>query len=187
MIEFVLFWTCCLCAIAGALGAAVLRNLFHASLLLGLSLVGIAGLYLFLEASYLACVQVVVYVGGILVLVMFATLFSSDVMGAVQRAPAWLRVTGFTGALLAAVVAIRLANVALQSGKALQQSRGATGTGDAISPAGADATGTQAIGDLLTGAWFVPFLAAGFLLTVALVAAVATVKRFRRPTEAARG
>ena len=53
MIELFLFWTCCLAAIAGALGAAVVRNLFHAALLLGLSLAGVAGLYLFLEAGAL--------------------------------------------------------------------------------------------------------------------------------------
>jgi NADH:ubiquinone oxidoreductase subunit 6 (subunit J) len=183
VIELLMFWTCCLCAISGAIGAAVVRNLFHASLLLGLSLVGIAGLYLFLEASYLACVQVIVYVGGILVLVMFATLFSSDVMGAVQRTPSWLRVTGITGALLASVVAVRLAAVAIHVAKGLEMTRGATGRPDAIT----GGNGTEAIGDLLTGAWFVPFLAAGFLLTLALVAAVATVKRFRRTTEALRG
>jgi NADH-quinone oxidoreductase subunit J len=181
-IELPLFWACCLCAIAGALGAAVVRNLFHAALLLGLSLVGVAGLYLFLEASYVACVQVVVYVGGILVLMLFATLFSSDVMGAVQRTPSWLRTFGMVGALLSGLVGIRLAQEAMQSATALTHERGRTGVPDVI---GGDAGGGAAIGDLLTGPWVVPFLAAGVLLTVALVAAVATVQRFRRPAAAA--
>jgi NADH:ubiquinone oxidoreductase subunit 6 (subunit J) len=183
VIETVLFWTCCLCAIAGALLAATVRNLFHAALLLGLSLVGVAGLYLFLEAQWLACVQVVVYVGGILVLVLFATLFSSDVMGAVQRTPVWLRAVGTLGALLAGAVAVRLLQTAMQAAHGLELARGATGVADTID---GDA-GTGTIGDLLTSAWMVPFLAAGLLLTVALVAAVATVQRFRRPPEAARG
>src|SRR6185503_13663619 len=104
VIETLLFWTCGLCVCIGALGAATVRNLFHAALLLGLSLVGVAGLYLFLGAHWLACVQVVVYVGGILVLILFSTLFSADVMGLVQRTPWLLRIAGGLGALLSAVV-----------------------------------------------------------------------------------
>jgi NADH:ubiquinone oxidoreductase subunit 6 (subunit J) len=180
VIEHLLFWTCCLSAVAGAVGAALVRNLFHAALLLGLSLVGVAGLYLFLECQWLACVQVVVYVGGILVLILFATLFSADVMGAVQHTPFWLRALGFLGTALAAAAGVRLAQVAFRSAQRLEHTRSATGSADQIG-------GDHAIGDLLTGAWSVPFLAAGALLTVALVGAVATVKRFRRPAGGAGG
>ncbi|MGB3965550.1 MAG: NADH-quinone oxidoreductase subunit J, partial [Planctomycetota bacterium] len=85
MIGTLLFVVCAVVAIVGALGAALVRNLFHGALLLGLCLLGTAGLYLFLEQQWLACVQVVVYVGGILVLILFATLFSADVRGVVQQ------------------------------------------------------------------------------------------------------
>lgn len=174
MIELFLFWTCCLAAIAGALGAAVVRNLFHAALLLGLSLAGVAGLYLFLEASYLACIQVIVYIGGILVLTLFATLFSSDIMGAVQRTPLWLRLGGLAGAALAAAVAGRLAQLAISHATGLDSARSRPGSvPDAID-------GNRAIGDLLVGDWLVPFLLASVLLTTALVGAVALVKRYRR-------
>lgn len=178
MIEHILFWTCCTAAVIGAIGAATLRNLFHAALFLGLSLVGVAGLYLFLESSYLACIQVIVYLGGILVVTLFATLFSSDIMGRVQMAPWWLRLAGLAGAGLATMVAARLAVVAMQHAAELSQVRTAPGTlPDVISGQ------TNAIGDLLIGSWLVPFLVAGLLLTVALVAAVATVRRFRARTE----
>src|SRR5262249_40861322 len=113
VIELGLFWACCLLAVCGALGAALLRNLFHAALLPGLCLAGVAGLYLFLEAHYLACIQVVVYIGGILVLTLFATLFSADIMGATQRPALWLRAAGWIGAVLAAGVGWRLAQVAM--------------------------------------------------------------------------
>ena len=174
MIELALFWTCCLATLAGALGAAVVRNLFHAALLLGLCLAGIAGLYLFLEASYLACIQVIVYIGGILILTLFATLFSSDIMGKVQRTPIWLRLGGLVGAALAAVVAGRLAQLAINHAAGLGHTRSQPGTvPDAID-------GTHAIGDLLVGDWLVPFLLVSILLTAALVGAVAMVKRYRR-------
>lgn len=189
MIETLLFFCCGLCACVGAFGAATVRNLFHGALLLGLALVGVAGLYLFLEAQWLACVQVVVYVGGILVLVLFATLFSADVMGHVQRTPWPLRLAGSVGALLAAIVAARLAQVVLAHAASLDRTRSQPGMPDVI-----DGDSTS-IGDLLLSSWYVPFLAAGLLLTLALVAAVATVQRFRRPmqktgnapAEAARG
>ncbi|MEK7411830.1 MAG: NADH-quinone oxidoreductase subunit J [Planctomycetota bacterium] len=175
MIETALFWTCCLAAVIGAIGAATLRNLFHAALLLGLSLVGIAGLYLFLESSYLACIQVVVYLGGILVLVLFATLFSADIMGKLQQSPWWLRVAGLAGAALASAVAARLAQVAMHHAAELSIARTAPGTlPDVINGK------TGAIGDLLVGSWLVPFFVVGLLLTVALVGAVATVRRFRK-------
>ncbi len=174
MIELGLFWTCCLATVAGALGAATVRNLFHAALLLGLCLAGVAGLYLFLEASYLACLQVIVYIGGILVLTLFATLFSSDIMGAVQRTPLLLRIAGLAASALAALVAGRLAQIAIAHAANLGQTRSQPGTlPDVID-------GTQAIGDLLVGSWLIPFLVAGMLLTAALVGAVSIVKRYRR-------
>lgn len=174
MIELGLFWVCGLAAVAGAVGAVSVRNLFHAALLLGLSLAGVAGLYLFLQAAYLACIQVVVYIGGILVLILFATLFSADVMGAVQRSATWIRGVALAGAVLAAAVAWRLAQVTTESGKDLASTRSPTASvPDAI--AGAE----PAIGDLLVGSWLVSFLAAAMLLTVALIGAVATVRRFR--------
>jgi len=182
VIELLLFWTCCLTAVAGAIGAATVRNLFHAALLLGLCLSGVAGLYLFLEAAYLACIQVIVYIGGVLVLVLFATLFSADIMGRTQRPVWWLRLLGIVGGALAAVVAVRLLQVVLQHGRDLAARRNDSGAVPDLFGGSQDA-----IGDLLIGPWLVPFLLAGVLLTVALVSAVATVQRFRRPVERARG
>jgi NADH:ubiquinone oxidoreductase subunit 6 (subunit J) len=181
MIEMALFWTCCLAAMLGAIGAAVLRNLFHAALLLGLSLAGVAGLYLFLEASYLACIQVIVYIGGILVLVLFATLFSSDILGATQKTPWWARLAGVLGAGLAALVAGRIAEVTIANAMNLGRMRTAAGTLPDI------IDGQRTLGDLLLGTWMVPFLVAGVVLTIALVGAVATVRRFRKPAETPRG
>jgi NADH-quinone oxidoreductase subunit J len=171
VIETALFWLCCGVTVAGALGAAVVRHLVHAALLLGLCLVGVAGLYLFLEAEYLACIQVLVYVGGILVLVIFASLFSADIQGAVQRTPWWLRLAGLGAAGLAALVAGRLAQAAL------------AGTHTTRLAPGADHLASGTLGRLLIGDWLTVFLLAGMLLTVALVAAVAIVRRHQSTTK----
>ena len=64
--------------LVGALWVVTLRNLFRAALSLGLSLLGIAGIFLLLEAEFLAFVQVLVYVGAILTLVVFAIMLTSQ-------------------------------------------------------------------------------------------------------------
>ncbi|MEY4674677.1 MAG: hypothetical protein RL148_2461 [Planctomycetota bacterium] len=175
MIEHGLFWGCCLLAALSAVGAATVRNLFHAALLLGLCLLGVAGLYLFLQAWYLACIQVVVYLGGILVLVLFATLFSSDILGQRQVPSRAQQVGGVLAAGLGTAAGLHLLVVTLDHGLRLEQQRGPVHLADTgVGTAGG-------IGDLLVGSWFAPFLVAGVLLTVALVGAVATVKRYRRP------
>ena len=179
MIEQLLFWTCLVAVVAGALGAATVRNLIHAGLLLGISLVGVAGLYLFLHAEYLACIQLIVYVGGILVLVIFATLFSADIMGERQRGVWWQQVLGGFAAVLAAAVSVRLAQVVL-----IGHGPGLTTSATTIAP---DHLGGGGIGALLLGDWLVPFLAAGLLLTVVLIAAVAIVLRHQAARPASNG
>ena len=63
--------------LASALWVVMLRNLFRAALSLGLVLIGIAGLFIVLEAEFLAFVQILVYVGAILTLVVFAIMLTA--------------------------------------------------------------------------------------------------------------
>lgn len=67
-------------ALAGALGVVLNRNLFRAALFLVLSFVGVAGFYVLLEAEFLAMVQLLVYVGAISILIIFAVMLSRGVM-----------------------------------------------------------------------------------------------------------
>lgn len=61
-----------------------LPNLFRAALSLGLVLLGVAGLFILLEAEFLAFVQVLVYVGAILTLVVFAIMLTAKMQGSPQ-------------------------------------------------------------------------------------------------------
>ncbi len=71
------------------LGAALLvvtrRNVFHAALFLILSFFGVAGLYVLLEAPFLAAVQLFVYVGGIAILIVFAITLTRDTMNPLEN------------------------------------------------------------------------------------------------------
>lgn len=72
------FWILAAMTVGSALGVVLLRNLFRAALLLILSFLGIAGLYITLNADFLAAVQVLIYVGAISILMIFAIMLTRD-------------------------------------------------------------------------------------------------------------
>ncbi len=72
-IVFVVF---SLFSLGGALGVVTTRNLIHATLYLILSLFGAAGLFVLLSAPFLAAVQVLVYIGAIAILIVFAVMLT---------------------------------------------------------------------------------------------------------------
>ena len=63
-------------ALGGGLGVVVTRNVVHAALLLLVSLVAVAGLYLILLAEFLALVQVLIYGGAIIIVLLFAIMLT---------------------------------------------------------------------------------------------------------------
>jgi NADH-quinone oxidoreductase subunit J len=67
--------------LVSAVWVVTLRNLFRAALSLGLVLIGVAGLFILLEAEFLAFVQILVYVGAILTLVVFAVMLTARLQG----------------------------------------------------------------------------------------------------------
>jgi len=62
--------------LGGALGVVLARKVFHSALFLVLSFMGVAGLYILLEAEFIAGVQVMVYVADIAVLILFAVMLT---------------------------------------------------------------------------------------------------------------
>ena len=72
---------CSLLILASALWVVWLQNLFRAALSLGLVLLGVAGLFLVLGAEFLAFAQILVYVGAILTLVIFAVMLTAKSRG----------------------------------------------------------------------------------------------------------
>jgi len=78
-------WAMTVLVLASAVFVVWLRNLFRAALSLGLVLVGVAGLFVLLEAEFLAFVQILVYVGAILTLVVFAIMLTAKVHGPTAR------------------------------------------------------------------------------------------------------
>ena len=73
--EFV-FWAAAGLIVAGALGAVLLSNLVHAALSLVGALIGVAGIYLLLGSEFLALVQLLVYGGGVTILLLFGVMLT---------------------------------------------------------------------------------------------------------------
>ncbi len=66
--------------LGGALGVVLARTVFASGLFLILSFLGVAGIYVLLEAPFLAATQVLVYVGAVAVLILFAIMLTRRVM-----------------------------------------------------------------------------------------------------------
>ena len=79
MMSLVTFYCIAAVVLVSALLAVTLKNLFHSALFLALSLVGVAGIYLFLGAEFLAAIQVLIYVGAIVTLIIFVIMLTAKI------------------------------------------------------------------------------------------------------------
>ncbi len=84
-ITLLIFFAVAGMTLLGGLLAVVLKDVFRAALGLILSLLGVAGLYLMLAAQFLAAAQVLVYIGGVAVLILFAIMLTKNVRSPHQR------------------------------------------------------------------------------------------------------
>lgn len=65
-----------LVSVLAAIGIVTLKNLFHSALALALVLIGMAGIFIGLQADFLAMVQILIYVGAVMTLVIFAIMLT---------------------------------------------------------------------------------------------------------------
>ena len=107
------FWILAVVGIAAALTVVLLRDVFRAALSLVLCFLTVAGIFIILSADFLGMVQVLVYVGGISVLIILAILLTRDVQ---QGSPSnKLRIPAFIVAVIfLGVMAFTLINTPWQ-------------------------------------------------------------------------
>ena len=155
MIEHIVFYSLAALVLLAALGVVTLKNTVHSSLMLGLSLAGVAGLYAALGADFLFAGQIMVYVSGIAVLVMFVVMLlgrASD-LHLRQVNEYW-----FVALAICAVSSVGLLRLA--------------GARSGTVAAGPAHPGTQIIGRLFLGEYLLPFELVSLLLMAALLGAV---------------
>jgi NADH-quinone oxidoreductase subunit J len=69
--ELVVFWTCAILAVAGALGMVLSRKAVHSALWIAMTMINLAILYVANSAPFLGMVQVIVYTGAVMMLFLF--------------------------------------------------------------------------------------------------------------------
>lgn len=84
MIETLAFALFALVTLVSSLGVVLVEDVWHSALFLGAALLSVAVHFLLLEAAFLAAVQVLVYVGGVLILIAFAVMLTRDPGGVGQ-------------------------------------------------------------------------------------------------------
>lgn len=84
ILEWLIFGAFGFIAIAGALGMATTMSMFRSGVFLMASFVGVAGLFILLSADLLSLLQIMMYIGGMLVMILFMVLFSHDPGGAMM-------------------------------------------------------------------------------------------------------
>jgi len=151
-------WLLCAVVVVGAVWVVSLRNLFRAALSLGLVLVGVAGLFLTLGAEFLAFVQILIYVGAVLTLVVFAIMLTSRATSAEPADVSRYR-------LPAVIVSGALFGLLLSVTSTLRP--------PALPGASEGAVTVSALGQALVTTFVLPFEVISVLFVAAMVGAIA--------------
>jgi len=142
------------------------RNLFRAAISLMLTFLGVAGMYVLLEAGFLAVAQLIVYIGAISILIIFAIMMTRRMMQTVESPFNPRPVSGVVAAVAAAALFIFIGVTTWQ--EIQMPEPGAETLRGSVS----------LLGQLLVSpdAYVVPFEVASVLLLAALIGAVAIAR-----------
>jgi len=167
MLESVVFYSLSAVILGSALCVVLLRNVIHSALFLGLSLAGVAGLFMTLGADFLAAAQILIYVSGIAVLILFVVMLAGRASDLLLRQvnEQWAAALVVCG-ILVATVSRYLVPFRLLGAAAPQRPT------------------TETLGRLLLGTLAVPFELISIVLMVALVGAVYFSKTETAATQA---
>ena len=154
MTGLVLFYAAGALTLGGAFGVVASRNIVHAALFLLASLLGVAGIYLIVFAEFLALVQILIYGGAIVIVVLFALMLTRlrEFRGPTENRHWPLAVLAALG--LFATIAAAITST---GGPSLTERAG---------------PGVREIGVILFTQWAIPFEIASVLLLVALIGAI---------------
>ncbi len=159
--QNVAFWIIAVAMAAAAIGVVTMKNIVHAALALVVVLAGVAAQYILLQAEFLGIVQVLIYIGAVIVLFLFGIMLTrapmrkSDEYDNDQRGLA-----GAVALLIFGVLAYLLADEF---------------TGEKLNIA--QPTATSAIADSIFRSYVVAFEAVSMLLLAALIGAIVLARR----------
>ena len=162
-LEVVAFWACAAALVGSALAVVLGKNLFHSVLWLALALVSTAAIFLTLDAEFLAAVQILLYAGGVVTVVVFAIVVTERLVG--ERLSHTSRRVVTSGVVSAAMLALLVRAIAVSNVH--------------VPRSAAPADLTAQIGTSLLTRFALPFELLALLLVVGLLAA----SYFARPED----
>ncbi len=184
------FWVLSVAAIGAALGVVLVRDLFRAVLLLAGVFIATAGFFVLLSAEFLAVIQVLIYVGAISILFIFAIMLTQNVRQG--NLPNRLQIPAvlFSTLLLAALVVVATQTDWNLIPAGEQQARVdlvQTQSVSVLSPEALERAGVvsdeeiaqvekMGLADLLIGPFVLPFEAVSVLLLAALIGGLALAR-----------
>ncbi len=162
MASPVIFWVLAVVTVGAGLAVALTRNIVHSALFLVLTFIGTAGFFMLLEADFLAAVQILIYAGGVSVLLVFGVMLTRH--GNIKLSNPLNRYK-ITGGIVAALLLLLTGGLILYSEwevspEALREQESTV----------------SAIAVSMLSEYVIPFEAAALLLLVALIGAVLLAK-----------
>ena len=160
----IVFWILSAAILISGFMVVSLRNIFHCALFLIMCLFGVAGIYILLNAEFLAAAQVLIYVGGVAILIIFAVMLTSDLASERIRMTTENAAVAFAACAMFAVSAIFL----MAKTEVWQYTEAALTT---------DNVGS--IGKYLMTEFMLPFEVVSVLLLAALIGAIVIARKER--------
>tara|TARA_Y100000588_G_scaffold394417_2_gene514828 strand:+ start:2785 stop:3285 length:501 start_codon:yes stop_codon:yes gene_type:complete len=156
--SIILFYAAATLTLGGGLGVVMARNIVYAALALLISLMGVSGIFLLAFAEFLALVQILIYGGAVIIVILFALMLTRiEDFSQLSDHPQWPIGAGVAGLLFFVMVASIVATqVRTESERTSVE--------------------FKELGNILFTEWAIPFEVASLVLLVALIGAVILVR-----------
>jgi len=161
----IIFWLITILVVGSALAVVLLRNIVHSALFLIVTFVGVSGLYILLQADFLAAVQLLVYAGAVAILIVFGVMLT--VRGDIKNSNMFNSYK-LSGGIVALVFFLIVERIILK-------------TDWVLSTAAMPESTVGPIADSLLGNFVIPFEVAAVLLLVAMVGAILLARGEGKP------
>jgi len=156
--SIIFFYAAATLTLGGGLGVVMARNIVYAALALLVSLMGVSGIFLLAFAEFLALVQILIYGGAVIIVILFALMLTRiEDFAQLSDHPQWPIGAGI-GGLLFFLMALAIGTTQVRTES--------------------ERTGVEfnELGTILFTEWAIPFEVASLVLLVALIGAVILVK-----------
>jgi len=159
----IVFYIFAAITVASALAVVLFKNLVHAALYLVVTFVGVAAIYVLLEAEFLAVVQILVYVGAVAIIIAFGLMLTRrNTMDETNRFNSQMVMAAFVGAGIFGIIAFLFSK-----------------TDWNVKEAAASVPVTEGISELLFVDYVIAFETIAILLLIAMVGAIVIAKEVK--------